>query len=415
VLIASFSNTATPVAGQIALAAACLTLAIWAFLLLCHAGFWRVRRPRASPAPARWPVVVAVVPARNEAEVIAAAMSSLLAQDYPGQFEVVLVDDHSTDGTGARARAAADAVVDIHAGTGTVAGPHRATLTVVGARDLPAGWSGKVWAQSEGLAAADRLRPDAEFIWLTDADIAHGPRTLTGLVARAVHERRDLVSLMVSLRCTSWWERLIVPAFVFFFAMLYPFARVANPASKVAGAAGGCMLARRSALARIGGFAAIRGELIDDCSLAAKIKAGGHAISLDVTRESLSIRPYDDWHSLWMMIARSAYTQLHYSPLLLAGAVAGMTVTYLLPPILALGGLAFGLVLWPAWLAWAAMAVSYRPMLREYAQPAWISVLLPAISLFFLGATVDSARRFWQRRGGEWKGRAQAPHGQPEA
>ncbi|MNS67503.1 hypothetical protein D3C72_1007580 [compost metagenome] len=210
---------------------------------------------------------------------------------------------------------------------------------------------------------------------------------------------------MVRLRCESAWERMIVPAFVFYFAKLYPFARVADPSSRVAAAAGGCMLARRTALARIGGFHAIRGELIDDCSLAARIKEGG-AIRLDLADDSISLRPYDDWESLWNMIARSAYTQLHYSPWMLAGATLGMILTYLAPPVLALAG---GAALWPAWLAWILMAVSYRPMLREYRQPAWLAPLLPLTALFYLGATLDSARRYWLRRGGQWKGRAQAP------
>ena len=317
----------------------------------------------------------------------------MLSQQYAGPLHLVVVDDHSSDGTADIARAAAASIVKADA------------LTVIAARDLPAGWSGKVWAQSEGLAAADIEMPDAAFVFLTDADIWHGPQTVADLVARAEQEQRDLTSLMVRLRCESAWERMIVPAFVFYFAKLYPFARVADPRSKVAGAAGGCMLARRSALARIGGFAAIRGELIDDCSLAAKIKAGG-SIRLDLADDSLSLRPYDDWQSLWNMIARSAYTQLHYSPWLLAGATLGMVLTYLAPPVLALVG---GAALWPAWLAWILMAVSYRPMLREYRQPAWLAPLLPITALFYLGATLDSARRYYLRRGGQWKGRAQAP------
>lgn len=370
-----------------------LTLVVWCVLVFARAGFWRVRKPAPSAPPAHWPSVIGVIPARNEADVIARAVTGVLSQQYAGPLHLVVVDDHSSDGTADIARAAAASIGKADA------------LTVIAARDLPAGWSGKVWAQSEGLAAADMEMPDASFVFLTDADIWHGPQTIADLVARAEHEQRDLTSLMVRLRCESAWERMIVPAFVFYFAKLYPFARVADPRSKVAGAAGGCMLARRSALARIGGFAAIRGELIDDCSLAAKIKAGG-SIRLDLADDSLSLRPYDDWQSLWNMIARSAYTQLHYSPWLLAGATLGMVLTYLAPPVLALVG---GAALWPAWLAWILMAVSYRPMLREYRQPAWLAPLLPLTALFYLGATLDSARRYYLRRGGQWKGRAQAP------
>ncbi|MEN7529615.1 MULTISPECIES: glycosyltransferase [unclassified Cupriavidus] len=370
-----------------------LTLLVWCVLVFARAGFWRVRKPAPSPQPAAWPPVIGVIPARNEADVIARAVTGVLSQQYPGRLHLVVVDDHSTDGTADIARAAALSIGRADA------------LTVIGARDLPPGWSGKVWAQSEGLAEADRQMPDAGFVFLTDADIWHGPNTIRELVARAEHEQRDLTSLMVRLRCESWWERMIVPAFVFFFAKLYPFASVANPRSKVAGAAGGCMLARRSALARIGGFEAIRGELIDDCSLAARIKAGG-SIRLDLADDSISLRPYDDWESLWNMIARSAYTQLHYSPWMLIGATLGMILTYLAPPVLALIG---GASLWPAWLAWIMMAVSYRPMLREYGQPAGLAPLLPLTALFYLGATLDSARRYYLRRGGQWKGRSQAP------
>ncbi|WP_316156367.1 glycosyltransferase [Cupriavidus sp. BIC8F] len=376
---------------HLALALSLLSLAVWLVLIFARAGFWRVRKPVPAPDPAAWPDVIAVIPARNEAEVIGRAVAGVLGQRYPGRLALVVVDDHSQDGTADIARAAAAAT----------ARPRG--LTVIGARELPAGWSGKVWAQSEGLAAVDRIAPQARYVWLTDADIWHGSGVLAGLVARAEHERRDLVSLMVRLRCESAWERLIVPAFVFFFAKLYPFARVRDARSRVAAAAGGCMLASRAALARIGGFAAIRGELIDDCSLAARIKPGG-AIRLDLADDSVSLRPYNDWRSLWDMIARSAYTQLRYSPLLLAGAVAGMVLTYLVPPVLALGWR-----LWPAWLAWGAMTLAYLPMLREYRQPAWLAPLLPVTALFYLGATIDSARRYWLRRGGQWKGRAQAP------
>lgn len=376
-----------------AFALSLLSLAIWCVLLFGRAGFWRVRKPAPAPAPDAWPEVVAIVPARNEADVIGRCVAGVLDQQYPGKLSLVVVDDHSHDGT---------AEIAARAAAGTL---RPGDLIIVPARDLPAGWSGKVWAQSEGLAAADRAAPQAAYVWLTDADIWHGPGVLAGLTARAVHERRDLVSLMARLRCASAWERLIVPAFVFFFAKLYPFERVRDPRSRVAAAAGGCMLASRAALVRIGGFAAIRGELIDDCSLAAKIKPGG-AISLDLADDSESLRPYDDWRSLWDMIARSAYTQLRYSPLLLAGTVAAMTLAYLAPPLLALTG---GARLWPAWLAWAAMALAYLPMLREYRQPAWVAPLLPLTALFYLCATLDSARRYWLRRGGQWKGRSQAP------
>ncbi|MDN0076226.1 glycosyltransferase [Crenobacter sp. SG2303] len=392
---------AHPVLSPLFLALSLLTLMIWCILLVGRAGFWRVRKPHPAPPPAQWPTVVAIIPARDEASVIADAVASVLGQDYPAPLKLIVVDDHSSDGTADAARAAAAEL-----GKADV-------LTVVSARELPSGWSGKVWAQSEGLAAANRLVPDAGWLWLTDADIHHGSGVLAALVARALHEQRGLVSLMVRLRCVSLSERLIVPAFVFFFAKLYPFGRVNDPNSRVAAAAGGCMLVRRAALARIGDFAAIRNALIDDCSLAALIKPGA-SIRLDLADDSHSLRPYDDWHSLWNMIARSAYTQLRHSPLLLAGAMAGMLLTYLAPPALVVTGLVAGMgigLTWPAWLAWIGMTVSYLPMLREYRQTGWLALLLPVTALFYMGATVASAWRYSLRRGGQWKGRVQASAG----
>lgn len=376
--------------------------AIWCVLIWGRARFWRIVRAAPRPAPARWPPVVAIVPARDEAAVIGDAIASLLAQDYRGHFHIVLVDDHSSDGTGELARRAAECNTNRSS----------RALTVIQASDLPAGWSGKVWAQAQGVDRATTQWPDTAFLWLTDADIAHGPTVLSQLVACAEHDRLDLVSRMARMRCESWWERAIVPAFVFFFAKLYPFRLVNDRSSRVAAAAGGCMLVRATALARVGGMAAIRGELIDDCSLAARIKTGGAGIELELARDTVSLRPYHDWRSLWQMIARSAYTQLRYSPLLLIGALAGMAVTYVVPPVLVLAGRLIGLPLWAhalAGFAWAAMAVAYRPMLREYGQRGWLAPLLPLVALFFMGATWASAWRYWRRRGGQWKGRVQAP------
>lgn len=380
---------------------ACISLLIWMVLLFFRGGFWKVRLPAADlslPVGERWPAVVAVVPARNEADVIGPAVRSLLSQRYAGGLSVIVVDDHSDDGTAAAAQAAAVAL----------GGDAPARLRVVHARDLPAGWSGKVWAQAEGVAAQSTLLPGAEWIWLTDADITHPVDGLAALLARALRERLDMASLMVRLRCTSPAERLLIPAFVFFFAKLYPFSRVADRRRRTAGAAGGCILLRRTALERIGGLAAIKGALIDDCSLAAEIKKGG-AIRLDLADDAWSIRPYDGWRDIWRMIARTAYTQLHYSPWLLLGACAGMVLTYLAPPVLTLGGLVAG-AWWtlPALAAWGMMMFSYGPMLRYYRQSAWQVVLLPAVAAFYLAATIDSGRRHWLGRGGEWKGRAQA-------
>jgi hopene-associated glycosyltransferase HpnB len=364
-------------------------LLAWIGLAFFRKGFWRVRFPSAAPSPAQWPQVVAVVPARDEAEVIAPALRTLLQQDYPGQFHVIVVDDHSTDGTATLAQA-------------TAGGLHKqGKLTLVQARELPPGWTGKVWAQSEGLRLQQQRFPDARYMWLTDADIAHDLRALRDLVAGSEHAQLVLNSQMVRLRCVALAEKALMPAFVFFFAMLYPFSLVNNPRSRVAAAAGGCMLARTDALAAIGGVASIRNALIDDCALAARMKRQG-PIRLDLARSSRSLRAYGDWSLIFDMVARSAYTQLRHSPLLLLATVLGMLLLYVVPPLLA-----FRLE-WPALAAWLLMVAIYAPMLRYYGRsPVWAPAL-PLIALFYLGATVASAWRYRQGKGGRWKGRAQA-------
>jgi hopene-associated glycosyltransferase HpnB len=377
----------------------CLSLLIWCVLLFARGGFWRARpaAPLTVAPRATWPAVVAVVPARNEVDVIGEAVSTLLQQSYGGAFHVIVVDDHSTDGTADAARAAA---LQLQC-------PDR--LTVLTAKPLPTGWSGKVWAQSQGIEAVRALGLRADYLLLTDADIGHPADALVQLVVRADLEKRDLVSLMVRLRCDSFWEKALIPAFVFFFAKLYPFAWVNNPRNRTAAAAGGCMLVRRTALEEAGGIESIRAELIDDCSLAARIKhrgTGRHPIRLDVAARSVSLRPYDSWRDIWNMIARTAFTQLHYSPLLLAGTLAGMTIIYLAPPVVAL---VLGPLGWPAWLAWAAMCCAYAPMLSYYRRsPLW-APFLPLVALFYVGATFASAVRYWRGKGGQWKARVQAP------
>jgi hopene-associated glycosyltransferase HpnB len=319
-------------------------------------------------------------------------VSSLLAQDYPGRFSIVLVDDHSEDGTAAIARTAA-------ASTGK-----SEQLTVLGAEALPKGWTGKLWALAEGVRQVEEAGEPPELFLFTDADIAHHQSNLAELVARLEGERRDLVSLMVRLRCESWAERLMIPAFVFFFAMVYPFAWSNDPRRKTAAAAGGCVLLRQSAYRRIGGFAALSGALIDDCALAKAVKESGGSIWLGLTQRTHSLRPYPGIGDIWRMVARTAYAQLRYSPLLLVGTVLGLAVTYLLPVVLAFAAGAAG---WLAVAAWAAMSLSYLPMVLFYGlSPLW-APLLPATSLVYLAATLDSARRYWQGAGGEWKGRVE--------
>ncbi|WP_438409483.1 glycosyltransferase [Burkholderia pseudomallei] len=380
----------------------CLSLVIWLVLLFGRGGCWRARAARRLPPDARgaaagWPAVAAVVPARNEADVIGEAVRSLVEQAYEGAFHLIVVDDHSTDGTAEAARAAAAAVGCAD------------RLTVLAAQPLPAGWSGKVWAQSQGIAAVRSLGLPADYLLLTDADIGHPPDAVAQLVTRAQAEQRDLVSLMVRLRCDSFWEKALIPAFVFFFAKLYPFSWINDPRNRTAGAAGGCMLVRRDALEEAGGIESIRGALIDDCSLAAQIKhrgAGRHPIRLDLADRSVSLRPYDSWRDIWNMIARTAFTQLRYSPVLLLGTLVGMTILYLVPPVAAL---AYGARAWPAWLAWASMCTAYAPMLSYYRRSPWWAPALPLVALFYVGATFASAVRYWRGKGGQWKARVQAP------
>ena len=379
---------------MIATGIALLSLAIWVWLLLAHGGFWLAgeRDDAVLPDPAFWPDIAVVVPARDEAEVIARSIGSLLAQDYPGRLRVILVDDGSGDGTARIARETAEALgSDRHA--------------VIGGAPLPRGWTGKLWAVSQGVEAAGEA---PVYLWLTDADIVHAPDTARSLVARADSDGLVLNSLMADLRCESPAERALIPAFIFFFMMLYPFARVNRPASPVAGAAGGCVLLRREAFAKAGGVAAIRDAIIDDCALGLLMKRQG-PIRLQLTRRSQSIRPYGGWRPIGAMVSRSAYAQLRYSPLLLIGTLVGMALVYLAPPLFALFGVEPGRFAGAA--AWIVMAIAYQPTLRFYRRsPLW-GVTLPLIALFYVGATFLSAVHHWQGRGGMWKGRAQAQLG----
>jgi hopene-associated glycosyltransferase HpnB len=375
-------------------AVAWLAVLAWGWMLLLRGRFWLIESPAVAPDPAVWPVVTALVPARNEADVIGQAIGSLLGQDYPGTFRVIVTDDHSTDGTADLARTAAARLQSEN------------RLLVIQAAPLPGGWSGKMWAQSQALNAAVKTFPDTELFLLTDADIGHAPHELSRMVARLLSDKSDLASLMVRLSTASFAEKAIVPAFVFFFRLLYPFRWVADKTKSTAAAAGGYMLIRRTMLKKIGGLAAIKNALIDDCSLAAAVKNAGGRVTLDLSQETISLRLYPRAEELWMMIARSAYTQLRCSPLLLAGTVLSMSITFLAPPLLGL--LTTGPQVLPALLAWSLMTLAFAPMLRFYRQSLIWSPLLPLTALFYLGATIDSARRHWTGRGGEWKGRIQA-------
>ncbi|MGH3260288.1 MAG: glycosyltransferase, partial [Streptosporangiaceae bacterium] len=320
------------------LGAGCVAAAVaWAFLVLGHGRYWQTgeRLPQAGGAPARWPAVAAVIPARNEAAMLPATLPTLLAQDYPGALTVILVDDCSSDGT-------AEVATKLGREAGRD-GRDLRDLRVVAGAPPPSGWAGKVWAMAQGLQAAGGVPgPGPEYVLFTDADIAWDPGALRGLAAAAQGDHRDLLSQMALLRTATWWERVIVPAFVYFFAQLYPFRRVNRASSRTAAAAGGCMLVRRDALERAGGLAPIAGARIDDVALGRLIKRGPGRTWLGLSTAVVSVRPYPRLASLWHMVARSAYIQLNYSPWLLAGTIAGLLFLYALPPAGAIAGLAAG-------------------------------------------------------------------------
>jgi hopene-associated glycosyltransferase HpnB len=370
---------------------AAICAAIWAYLICARGMYWRagvrdVARFAGITGP--WPAVAAVIPARNESECIARTVQSLLRQDYRGPLSIVVVDDDSNDGTGAVA-------TDAARGDGR--------LRVIRTTGPAAGWTGKLWAVSQGIAAAETSRP--EYLLFTDADIEHAPDTISWLVAQSASGRFVLTSLMARLRCVSLAEKIHVPAFIYFFQMLYPFAWVARADSSMAAAAGGCMLVRADALMRVGGIASIRGALIDDCSLAARLKTVG-PIWLGLTDRVQSIRPYPTFAEVARMVSRSAYSQLRYSPLALCGTILGMAITFVAPPMLAL--FAPGLPRYLGLLAWAAMSLSFVPTLRYYRlSPIW-SVALPGVALLYMSYTLQSAYQHFRRRGGQWKGRVHA-------
>ena len=371
---------------------AILVLLIWVYLFFLHAGFWQVHRsqlPADSSTADR--LVAVMIPARNESDLIARAVTSILTQSFAGRIHVLVVDDNSADRTGSLAREAAEAL------------GARTLITVIRGSELPAGWTGKVWAMHQGWLAAREMRPD--YLLLTDADIEHAPDSLARLIAQAERGPYDLVSLMVSLRSDTLAEKFLIPAFVYFFFLLYPPARVADPHSRVAGAAGGCVLLRPDALEKAGGFETIRGEVIDDCSLAAAVKRAGGRLWLGVTRDTRSIRGYRSFANIRDMIARTAFNQLRHSTALLVGCVAGLLLTFMVP--LALVWSSDQTVGWIAAAACMLMFATYVPMLRLYRVNILSAVALPFASLFYLWATIYSASNYWRGQGGEWKGRTQ--------
>jgi len=375
-----------------------------------HGGYWRTghRLPPVNAGAGQPPAITAIIPARNEADILPACLPSLLHQGYAGRLRVIVVDDDSSDGTATAA-----------AGLGAAAGS--AELTVVSARPTPAGWAGKVWAMSEGVRAATSgtgSAPDdggTEYFLFTDADIAYAPGTVDRLARPAAAGQFALVSQMALLRTGNRAERLLIPAFVYFFAQLYPFRRVSERRATTAAAAGGCMLVRADALAAAGGLAQISGARIDDVALARLLKRAGGRCWLGLTTDVVSQRPYSRLADIWDMVARSAYTQLHYSLALTAGAVVGLAWLYLLPPVAAVSGVALLVAgssgVTATWLTaaglagWLVMSVTYLPMLRLYGLSPLRAPGLPLIAAMYAAMTADSARRHHAGRGGEWKGR----------
>ena len=374
---------------------ASIVLAIWLYLIAARGGFWRLAERDDAPVspPGAWPAVTTVIPARDEAECVGQTVTSLLRQNYPGALTVIVVDDQSRDGT-----------ADVARGAATLIGAGE-RLTVLPGRPLPAGWTGKLWAQQQGLEFAVTVAASPAYLLLTDADIVYAEDAVTNLVARAEVGGLVLTSLMAKLRCKSFAERMFVPAFIFFFQMLYPFAWANDPRRSTAAAAGGCMLVRRDALQQAGGLAAIRDALIDDCALAKLLKHQG-PISIALTDRVRSIRAYPAIGDIRRMVSRSAYAQLNYSPLLLAGTVIGLALTYLAPVALAL--FAGGVPQFIGLFTWLLMAFAIRRTLRFYGLSILWTPLLPAIAAMYMAFTVDSAYQHARGRGGMWKGRAQA-------
>ncbi|MGO4705252.1 glycosyltransferase [Microvirga sp. 2MCAF38] len=388
--------------NNVAIVVSATSVAAWFYLLLGRGHFWRFIEEDDALIPSQsdpqmddWPSVVAVVPARDEVGLIAANVGSLLQQDYPARrFVVVLVDDRSTDGTAAVAREAAMQVGSTE------------RLTIIRGIDPPSSWTGKLWAMAQGFAYVEGQSKSPDFVLFSDADIAYDVNVVRQLVQAACARKTVLTSLMVKLRCESLAERMLIPAFVFFFRKLYPFAWVNSPACRTAAAAGGCMLVRPDALRRAGGFRAIRSALIDDCALGSLLKGQG-AIWLGLTENARSLRASPTVEDIRLTVARSAYAQLRYSPLALFGTVLAMGVVYIAPPLTAVlaSGVACGLGL----VAWGMMAFAFAPALRFYKVKAIWALALPAIASMYLLFTLDSALQHWRGRGGAWKGRFQAP------
>lgn len=375
---------------------ASLSLMIWVYLCLFHGRFWHCDQRLSSKIvnPSNTPSVVAVIPARDEVETISTTVRSLLDQNYPGNFSIIIVDDNSTDETAAAAlsTAASDA--------------ERSRIQVIDGESLKDDWVGKMWAVSQGVEVAGT--PD--YLLLTDADIEHVPSSLSSLVAKAEADNLGLVSLMVKLRCQSVWEKSLIPAFIYFFQKLYPFPKVNNPNDRIAAAAGGCMLVHTETLVHAGGIEKIKDEIIDDCALARLIKPH-RPIWLGLSDETKSLRAYESINPIWRMVSRTAYVQLNHEPLLLLGTVLGMGVLYLTPPVALALALYFEntTLLALGFVTWAIMAWTFLPTLSLYGLNSIWAPILPLAGLLYLFMTLDSARVYYAGQGGAWKGRTYGP------
>ena len=403
------------------------SLIIWIILLLFRGNFWKAdqKLPQVQKPLCHYPNVAVIVPARNEAALIETSLRSLLNQNYPGLSSIILVDDQSQDKTADIAQETAKTLNKID------------SLKIITSQPLPAGWTGKLWAMEQGVKYTQQLINPPDYILFTDADIEHSSQNLKQLVEKAETEKLELVSLMVLLRCQSFWEKLLIPAFVFFFQKLYPFSWVNHPQSQLAAAAGGCILIRRNALTRIGGLQILKQALIDDCSLAQAVKLTPqegeekelvrpinqgffmksfifpftskfyYPIWLGLTETTHSLRPYPNLASIWDMVARTAFSQLNFSIILLGLTLIGMILIYLMSPFSLIWGILHQnlLILILAILTGLLMQISYYPTLKLYdLSPVW-GLTLPLIGFLYLLMTLDSALRYWRGKGGSWKGR----------
>lgn len=383
---------------QILIGIALLAFAAWIYLFLFRGNYWRCREISddltVTSPPAIWPDIAIIVPARNESKTIKPVLESLTGQLYEGQFRVFLVDDESTDGTGAMAQQ-----VD----------PDGTTIEIIKGKPLQDGWTGKLWSLSQGISAANDRLPQAEFYLFTDADIRHDRNNLRVLVSEAMTDRLGLLSLMVQLRCRAAWESFLIPAFVYFFQKLYPFSWVNNPSRQTAGAAGGCMLVRRATLEAMGGLEIIKHAIIDDCALAAEIKRYA-PVRLYLSKRASSLRPYNSLKDIWKMVRRTAFVQLNYSILTLIGTILGLIVIYGVPPAATIIGASIGNdQIWvPGLAAWILMSISYAPTLLRYGMPLWTSFFLPVAACLYTLMTIDSGRMYLFGKAPDWKGRRYA-------